>query len=67
MLPAGARVVVPEIEFTSNLFPWLVHADRGVTVDTVPLEKLADAIRRGHHAGCLQPGAVGDRPDRPGG
>ena len=43
-LPAGARVVVPEIEFTSNLFPWLVHADRGVTVDTVPLEKLADAI-----------------------
>jgi selenocysteine lyase/cysteine desulfurase len=44
MLPAGARVVVPEIEFTSNLFPWLVHADRGVTVDTVPLDKLADAI-----------------------
>jgi selenocysteine lyase/cysteine desulfurase len=44
MLPAGARVVVPEIEFTSNLFPWLVHADRGVTVDTVPLQKLADAI-----------------------
>jgi selenocysteine lyase/cysteine desulfurase len=44
MLPAGARVVVPEIEFTSNLFPWMVHADRGVTVDTVPLDKLADAI-----------------------
>jgi selenocysteine lyase/cysteine desulfurase len=43
-LPAGARVVVPEVEFTSNLFPWLVHADRGVTVDTVPLGKLADAI-----------------------
>jgi selenocysteine lyase/cysteine desulfurase len=47
MLPAGARVVVPEIEFTSNLFPWLVHADRGITVDTVPLEKLADAIGAG--------------------
>src|SRR5262249_32838983 len=46
-LPAGARVVVPEIEFTSNLFPWLVHADRDVTVDTVPLEKLADAIGAG--------------------
>jgi len=46
-LPAGARVVVPEIEFTSNLFPWLVHADRGVTVDTVPLGKLADAIGAG--------------------
>jgi selenocysteine lyase/cysteine desulfurase len=43
-LPAGARVVVPEIEFTSNLFPWLVHADRGVRVDTVPPGRLADAI-----------------------
>jgi selenocysteine lyase/cysteine desulfurase len=47
MLPPGARVVVPEIEFTSNLFPWLVHADRGVTVDTVPLDKLPDAIGAG--------------------
>jgi selenocysteine lyase/cysteine desulfurase len=43
-LPPGARVVVPEIEFTSNLFPWLVHADRGVRVDTVPAGKLADAV-----------------------
>jgi selenocysteine lyase/cysteine desulfurase len=46
-LPAGGRVVVPEIEFTSNLFPWLVHADRGVTVDTVPLGRLADAVGPG--------------------
>jgi selenocysteine lyase/cysteine desulfurase len=46
-LPPGARVVVPEIEFTSNLFPWLVHADRGVTVETVPTGKLADAIGAG--------------------
>jgi selenocysteine lyase/cysteine desulfurase len=43
-LPPGARVVVPEIEFTSNLFPWLVHAGRGVTVDCVPLDKLAGSI-----------------------
>jgi selenocysteine lyase/cysteine desulfurase len=43
-LPDGARVVVPEIEFTSNLFPWLVHTDRGVEVVTVPLGGLADAI-----------------------
>lgn len=43
-LPAGARVVVPEIEFTSNLFPWLVHADRGVRIDTVPAGKLVDVI-----------------------
>jgi selenocysteine lyase/cysteine desulfurase len=43
-LPPGARVVVPDIEFTSNLFPWLVHTDRGVRVDTVPPGKLAEAI-----------------------
>ncbi|HEU5157264.1 MAG TPA: aminotransferase class V-fold PLP-dependent enzyme [Streptosporangiaceae bacterium] len=43
-LPAGARVIVPEIEFTSNLFPWLVHADRGVRIDTVPVGKLAETI-----------------------
>jgi selenocysteine lyase/cysteine desulfurase len=43
-LPDGARVVVPEIEFTSNLFPWLVHADRGVEVVTVPTGRLLDAI-----------------------
>ncbi|WP_433428164.1 aminotransferase class V-fold PLP-dependent enzyme [Nonomuraea sp. CA-141351] len=39
-LPPGARVVVPEIEFTSNLFPWAVAAE----VETVPAERLADAI-----------------------
>ncbi|MEV1144541.1 aminotransferase class V-fold PLP-dependent enzyme [Micromonospora sp. NPDC049799] len=43
-LPAGATVVVPDVEFTSNLFPWLVQEPRGVRVRTVPLEKLADAI-----------------------
>jgi selenocysteine lyase/cysteine desulfurase len=43
-LPAGARVIVPDIEFASNLFPWLVHTDRGVRVDTVPPDKLADGI-----------------------
>ncbi|MGC4773559.1 aminotransferase class V-fold PLP-dependent enzyme [Micromonospora sp. DT44] len=43
-LPAGATVVVPEIEFTSNLFPWLVQEERGVTVRTVPVDGLVDAI-----------------------
>jgi selenocysteine lyase/cysteine desulfurase len=43
-LPDGAKVVVPDIEFTSNLFPWMVHADRGVAVETVPLGGLADAV-----------------------
>jgi selenocysteine lyase/cysteine desulfurase len=40
-LPAGAGVVVPDIEFTSNLFPWLVQDLR---VRTVPLDRVADAI-----------------------
>lgn len=43
-LTPGATVVVPEIEFTSNLFPWLVQAERGVRVRTVPLDRLVDAI-----------------------
>jgi selenocysteine lyase/cysteine desulfurase len=43
-VPTGAKVVVPEIEFTSNLFPWMVHADRGVEVQTVPLDKLVESI-----------------------
>ncbi|MEU4681306.1 aminotransferase class V-fold PLP-dependent enzyme [Micromonospora sp. NPDC023737] len=43
-LPAGATVVVPDMEFTSNLFPWLVQAERGVRVRAVPLTGLVDAI-----------------------
>ncbi|MFU8875194.1 aminotransferase class V-fold PLP-dependent enzyme [Micromonospora sp. SL4-19] len=43
-LPPGATVVVPEVEFTSNLFPWLVQQERGVRVRTVPLAGLVDAI-----------------------
>lgn len=43
-LPPGARVVVPEAEFTSNLFPWLAQADRGIEITTVPLDRLAGAI-----------------------
>ncbi|MFI5927975.1 aminotransferase class V-fold PLP-dependent enzyme [Micromonospora sp. NPDC051543] len=43
-LPAGATVVVPDIEFTSNLFPWLVQQERGITVRTVPVDGLVDAI-----------------------
>ena len=41
-LPAGSRVVVPEIEFTSTLFPFL--AQPGLEVTTVPPARLADAI-----------------------
>lgn len=43
-LPPDANVVVPDIEFTSNLFPWLAQAGRGVTTRTAPAGSLPDAI-----------------------
>lgn len=43
-LPDGARVLVPDIEFTSMLFPFLVQERRGITVTTVAPSRLADAI-----------------------
>ncbi|MCF2527604.1 aminotransferase class V-fold PLP-dependent enzyme [Yinghuangia soli] len=43
-LAPGTRVVVPDIEFTSNVFPWMVHEPRGVEVAAVPFAKLAAAI-----------------------
>jgi selenocysteine lyase/cysteine desulfurase len=44
-LPAGTRVIVPEIEFTSTLFPFMVQP--GLEVTTVPPARLADAIDAG--------------------
>ena len=46
-LPDGAHVLAAEEDFTSVLFPFLAHGDRGVQVTTVPLAKLVDAIRPG--------------------
>lgn len=46
-LPAGARVLAAEEDFTSVLFPFLAHADRGVRVRAVPLAGLVDAIGPG--------------------
>jgi selenocysteine lyase/cysteine desulfurase len=43
-LPDGARVLVPDVEFTSTLFPFLVHERRGVSVTTVAPARLAEAI-----------------------
>ncbi|MGI5118840.1 aminotransferase class V-fold PLP-dependent enzyme [Marinactinospora thermotolerans] len=43
-VPDGARVVIPDGEYTSNAYPWMVHADRGVKVVTVPPGELAAAI-----------------------
>jgi selenocysteine lyase/cysteine desulfurase len=40
-LPPGSRVVIPDIEHTSNLFPWLVH---DLDVHTVPPADLPAAI-----------------------
>jgi selenocysteine lyase/cysteine desulfurase len=41
-LPAGSRVVIPDVEFTSTLFPFLVHD--GLEVRTAAPAQLAEAI-----------------------
>jgi selenocysteine lyase/cysteine desulfurase len=43
-LPDGARVLAADEDFTSVLFPFMAHRDRGVQVKTVPLAGLLDAI-----------------------
>jgi selenocysteine lyase/cysteine desulfurase len=43
-LPDGSRVLAPEIEFTSTLFPFLVQERRGVSVRAVPAGELEAAI-----------------------
>ena len=43
-LPDRAQVLVPDVEFTSNLCPWLAQERRGVTVRTAPLASLAEAV-----------------------
>jgi selenocysteine lyase/cysteine desulfurase len=47
-LPAGARVIVPDIEFTSMLFPLLVQ--QRLDVRTVPAAQLAEAVLEGAEA-----------------
>jgi selenocysteine lyase/cysteine desulfurase len=53
-LPAGTRVVVPEVEFASNLFPYLVQTR--LDVRTVPVADVADAVADG--AGAVAFSAV---------
>ena len=48
-LPDRARVVVPDVDFTSNLFPWLVQGHRGVEVRTIPPAQLVDVIDGNTH------------------
>jgi selenocysteine lyase/cysteine desulfurase len=45
-IPDGSRVLAPDVEFTSLLFPFLVQEDRGVTVRLVPPSELPGAIGR---------------------
>src|ERR1019366_2609400 len=50
-LPTGARVVVPDIEFTSTLFPLLVQSR--LDVRTVPTARLADAVAQAAGVGAI--------------
>jgi selenocysteine lyase/cysteine desulfurase len=43
-IPDGSRVLAPDVEFTSELFPFLVHEHRGVTTRLVPAGELAGEI-----------------------
>jgi selenocysteine lyase/cysteine desulfurase len=43
-IPDGSRVLVPDVEFTSLLFPFLVQERRGVTVRLVPASDVAGEI-----------------------
>jgi selenocysteine lyase/cysteine desulfurase len=47
-LPAGARVLCAEGDFTSLLFPFLAQEERGVRVELAPLERLAEALGSQH-------------------
>jgi selenocysteine lyase/cysteine desulfurase len=43
-VPDGTRVLAPHGEFASAIFPFMVQAGRGVEVEFVPLDRLAEAI-----------------------
>ena len=47
-LPDRSRVVVPDVEFTSTLFPFLVQSR--LNVRTVPTSRLAEAVAEGCEA-----------------
>src|SRR5262245_62029291 len=49
-LPDGAHVLAAEGDFSSLLFPFTSHAARGVTVETVPLDRLVSRVEPGHAA-----------------
>jgi selenocysteine lyase/cysteine desulfurase len=63
-LPAGLRVLVPDVEFTSNVYPWLAA---GGTARTVPASRLAEAVDAGTDlvAFSLVQSATGEIADYP--
>lgn len=47
-LQPGSRIIVPDVEFTSNVFPWLAIAKRNeVDVRFAPVGSLAEATAQG--------------------
>jgi selenocysteine lyase/cysteine desulfurase len=48
-VPDGARVLVPEGDFASTVFPWLAQGGRGVQVRAVPVDKLAESVDADTH------------------
>jgi len=50
-LPDGAEVLTYSGEFASVIFPFLVQADRGISVRQVPLAALADEV--GERTACV--------------
>lgn len=47
LLEPGSRVLVPEGEFTSVVFPFLARSDLGLEVVTAPLDRLAETVDQG--------------------
>jgi selenocysteine lyase/cysteine desulfurase len=43
-VPDGARILVPDGDFASVMFPFMAQADRGIETRFVPLDRLADEI-----------------------
>jgi selenocysteine lyase/cysteine desulfurase len=43
-VPGGARVLAPDVDFTSVLFPFMAQAHRGVSLRLVPAAELAGEI-----------------------
>jgi selenocysteine lyase/cysteine desulfurase len=43
-IPDGARVLAPDVDFTSLLFPFMVQDGRGISVRLAPASDLASAI-----------------------